>query len=1086
MYNQSQVTGFTAWANVRLLASDHQVTNVLKDLFIGTHLKALLESFTGKSLRRMQSMDGLTLQQVITRVEWFVEELKKAKIISENDNINCRAIARRNYECVLNLLWKLIAHDIWFTWERSSQLQLSDDKLLCSIPFKWTPEAPPTSKKTDPPSGSTLALFADLEALSSPINGSGVSPTSEPCPQPEVEPFPGRDLAKAYNSKIPIRGWEFYPSPDQCILEMVNSHLQMSAKGKNLLAKSLDNLVDGHILCCLANSFLPGTFTTEVLLNDRWSANLALKTMEKLLYASSSFTSDDLYQGDSTAVCAYMCSIFMAGYKYKQCRAVAQSVKKLQIQIAAIRSNLRVFPSEILELNQFQQKSELQQRQTELQKELGRLCTSYDVKSCQKWMVHAEKVQKKTWKYIRQKMKGRFETVTVPRNITITGLCLSLLIDLSLTRGGGFYLAQEKETVARNRRIILQNKETGEYIDDFSGFQPHVSVRKILSLSATDVIEPRVYQKYKIFLESDSKNKILKKNSTFLYQVFPGSASHWQQLVFKALRSRDYTAVKDMVLFFRTTHNEVINTEDPSTGNTALHLACRSGHFETALLLLENGASLNVRNKNGRTPCFFAAAGQHRSVCQLLIEWGCDFHAKDSRGQGPLDSIHSERLKEYLLGYSAFWSSAVPAIMHGGADVLYEIVQKHLQDVAGMASLRSRCINGSTLLHTAAYFGETDIIKTLLGLQVDVNLLDYKGATALHRARDSETMQFLIDHGADVNQKDDDGNTPVHMVCYGEQGKDTRLDCLRLLLSYHATTVKANRKGLLAIHCAAMQGRIDVIELLLQCDSDGQMQRKIQRATETNSPSLLYLAVANDHLKCAEWLAMRSFTFKPTEQEELLYGLFQQEIARKEKTKTLEFLIKSGVSVNTVYAGGDSTLHLAALQTNLTELLALLLGQGADVNKLNDEQCSPLFYAVHVSNFHGAALLLENGAGVMLRDSQGLTAFDYIRSYDEWIESGLFSEEITTLLKAYDLKQTRSLIRGITRKLNVLDARKQLLNSSAWFNLESSHVAACWVKSQPRILLSKSVMLQERPDMNLTSDCNRQHRTGNIMFPKII
>ncbi|RXN00140.1 Ankycorbin [Acipenser ruthenus] len=609
----------------------------------------------------MQSMDGLTLQQVITRVEWFVEELKKAKIISENDNINCRAIARRNYECVLNLLWKLIAHDIWFTWERSSQLQLSDDKLLCSIPFKWTPEAPPTSKKTDPPSGSTLALFADLEALSSRINGSGVSPTPEACPQPEVEPFPGRDLAKAYNSKIPLRGWEFYPSPDRCILEMVNSHLQ----------------------------------------------------------------------------------------------------KKLQIQIAAIRSNLRVFPSEILELNQFQQKSELQQRQTELQKELGRLCTSYDVKSCQKWMAHAEKVQKKTWKYIRQKMKGRFETVTVP---------------------------------------------------------------------------------------------------SFLYQVFPGSASHWQQLVFKALRSRDYTAVKDMVLFFRTTHNEVINTEDPSTGNTALHLACRSGHF-------------------------------------LLIEWGCDFHAKDSRGQGPLDSIHSERLKEYLLGYSAFWSSAVPAIMHGGADVLYEIVQKHLQDVAGMASLRSR-------------------------------------------------------------------------------------------------------------------------------------------------------------------LAMRSFTFKPTEQEELLYGLFQQEIA--------------------------STLHLAALQTNLTELLALLLGQGADVNKLNDEQCSPLFYAVHVSNFHGAALLLENGAGVMLRDSQGLTAFDYIRSYDEWIESGLFSEEITTLLKAYDLKQTRSLIRGITRKLNVLDARKQLLNSSAWFNLESSHVAACWVKSQPRILLSKSVMLQERLDMNLTSDCNRQHRTGNIMFPKII
>ena len=55
-----------------------------------------------------------------------------------------------------------------------------------------------------------------------------------------------------------------------------------------------------------------------------------------------------------------------------------------------------------------------------------------------------------------------------------------------------------------------------------------------------------------------------------------------------------------------------------------------------------------------------------------------------------------------------------------------------------------RCINGSTLLHTAAYFGGVPAIKDLMRLGLDIDLLDYKGATALHRARDVETILVSI------------------------------------------------------------------------------------------------------------------------------------------------------------------------------------------------------------------------------------------------------------------------------------------------------------------------------------------------------
>ncbi|XP_078504085.1 uncharacterized protein LOC144762712 [Lissotriton helveticus] len=133
---QSKINGFSAWINVRLFVFDCQVNNVLTEIFQGTNMKHLLESFTGKSVKRLQSLDGLTKQQILTRVEWFVAEMKKHGIIEEKANMDCQSIALRNVDHVLKFLWKLIEHDIWFTWESSCQLQDSDADIVCSVPFQ--------------------------------------------------------------------------------------------------------------------------------------------------------------------------------------------------------------------------------------------------------------------------------------------------------------------------------------------------------------------------------------------------------------------------------------------------------------------------------------------------------------------------------------------------------------------------------------------------------------------------------------------------------------------------------------------------------------------------------------------------------------------------------------------------------------------------------------------------------------------------------------------------------------------------------------------------------------------------------------
>ena len=47
-------------------------------------------------------------------------------------------------------------------------------------------------------------------------------------------------------------------------------------------------------------------------------------------------------------------------------------------------------------------------------------------------------------------------------------------------------------------------------------------------------------------------------------------------------------------------------TEKNSRGYSPLHLACQNGHSETAMVLLENGAMPNAKDKFGNTPLYYA------------------------------------------------------------------------------------------------------------------------------------------------------------------------------------------------------------------------------------------------------------------------------------------------------------------------------------------------------------------------------------------------------------------------------------------------------------------------------------------------
>ncbi|HDZ14916.1 hypothetical protein LCGC14_1776560 [marine sediment metagenome] len=94
-----------------------------------------------------------------------------------------------------------------------------------------------------------------------------------------------------------------------------------------------------------------------------------------------------------------------------------------------------------------------------------------------------------------------------------------------------------------------------------------------------------------------------------------------------------------------------------------------------------------------------------------------------------------------------------------------EAVRQHIE--AGTDINKKDAMSGSTPLISAASFGKNDIVKALIDAGADLNLKNNDGATALHTAAffcHVEIVQLLIDAKADKTVKNNFGATPRESV----------------------------------------------------------------------------------------------------------------------------------------------------------------------------------------------------------------------------------------------------------------------------------------------------------------------------------
>lgn len=383
-----------------------------------------------------------------------------------------------------------------------------------------------------------------------------------------------------------------------------------------------------------------------------------------------------------------------------------------------------------------------------------------------------------------------------------------------------------------------------------------------------------------------------------------------------------------------------------------LHWAGYAGNEEVVKYLLDQGSSVTALDSHQYTPLAFAAnAGlTNPAIYEAFERKGVDLATeKNEHGVNLLlmaaASLKSEEELNFFLSKGIKLESTDEdgngifnyAAKKGNIDFLKLLVEK------GVDYKTLNNDGGNAFLFASqggrGFSNSLPVYEYLASLGLEPNIVTKTGSTPLHRLannnKDAAIFELFLAAGADVNQKDDEGNTPFLN--------------------------------------AASRNELAMVELLAKDVKDFNTTNKEGKTSLTN-------AVENNKPEVVSFLLKKGadVTVKDAKGNTLAYYLAESYNARKadEFQTKLQLLQDKGVKFNTVQAEGNTLLHIAAKNNNL-DLMQKLADFKIDVNAKNDEGLTALHLAaMKAENDKMLKYLISKGANTKITTDFEETVYD--------------------------------------------------------------------------------------------------------------